>query len=314
MDKFLFVGADGSTGSIIVNKIRSLVASGHWQLKITAPTISDLDYRNSEQIKVYLVDQPDAIFLVGAYTNVDKAEHEDKKLCWEINRDGIENFLTTMLELQNKTVYKKIPKIFFISTDMVGSGEKPLCEDDDVWNTPQAKNEYGKSKLAGETVLRDLHKNNPENFSYHIIRIATPFAGLRARSFLTLLYNTIRLGKPVQLIIDQYVSPTMAEDLAYNLLAIYAHGNQEIYHDAIYDKKRWSVYDIGMEFAKQCGWNTNLIEKMTIADMYNFGYWHAPRGISNELQLKNIFDLPNTHICTMQEALKKFKQEYINLK
>ncbi len=320
---YLFIGADGATGSIITEEFQKWFFG-----KIIAPKIQELDYRRTDQILFYLREfQPDVVFLVGAYTNVDKAESEDKKLCWEINQDGIENFLITLLQTQKEKLYKNIPKIIYISTDMVGSGDVPLSENEDVWSTVRAKNEYGKSKLGGEKILRDVFRqffnttkyernvsNVNQGFSYHIVRIATPFSGLRKGSFLTLLYNN--QNKNIRLVADQLITPTFAEDLAWNLHLIAEYGNKEIYHDAVSDEKQWSVYDAGVKFGEICGWDASKIEKMSFREMYEKNFWRAPRGKSNELIVKNLLTLPSPtppKISTMEEVLKNFKKKYINL-
>lgn len=298
---YLFIGADGATGSILIREFQK------WSAKrIIAPKIQELDYRNTNQILFYLKEfQPDVIFLVGAYTNVDKAETEDKQLCWEINEEGIAHFLKIFAKTNSRA------KIIYISTDMVGSGDVPLSEDEDVWSISRAKNEYGKSKLAGEKILREMGKE--KSFSYHIVRIAVPFSGLRKGSFLTLIHQN--QNKNIRLVFDQFVTPTFAEDLAWNLHLIAEYGDKEVYHDAICDTLRWSVYDVGIKFAEICGWDDTKIEKMSFEEMYEKKFWSAPRGKSNELIVKNLLTLPSPtppKISTMEEALKQFAKKYVN--
>ncbi len=306
----LLVGADGATGIIIVREFKK------YQQNFFAPPLEELDYRNISQIhSIISKTTPEIIFLVGAYTNVDKGEYEDKELCWNINRDGIATFLQTIFKLQNQGIYTKQPKIIFISTDMVGSGDHPLKENENVWDIPKAVNEYGKSKLAGENIIQEFHKKNPERFSYHIVRIATPFSGLRKGSFLTLLHNSVKEKKSVQLVTDQYVTPTYAEDLAWNLILIAQYGKEKVYHDAPKNEKPLSVYDIGKNFAQICGWNSIEIKEMKMQEMYKNGWWRAPRGHSNELEIKNLLSLPSPippKIHSLSQVLTEFKKLYID--
>lgn len=299
---YLLVGADGGTGSVIVNEFQQ-----RFHGKIIAPPLRELDYLNNDQIRFHLKEyDPDVIFLVGAYTNVDKAEDEDKKLCLRINEDGIENFL--------KIFNSGKAKIIYISTDMVAAGNEPLSENTDVWSNETAINVYGKSKLAGEKILRQFGKEN--SFPFHIVRISNPLAGLRRGSFATLLHNNHREGKETRLVANQYITPTVAEDLARNLHLIAEYGDKEVYHDAVdLEGRKWSVHDIGVELARICGWDPSMIREMDFDEMYKLGYWKAPRGKHNELLIKNLRTLHSpepARISTIHEALRQFRERHID--
>jgi dTDP-4-dehydrorhamnose reductase len=140
----------------------------------------------------------------AAYTRVDQAESEPE-LAFAVNRDGPANLASACAEAG-------IPLIH-ISTDFVFDGEKtgPYLERDKV----SPVNVYGKSKAAGETVVR-------ERLQKHIILRTSWVYGVQGRNFVKTMLQLGRERDVIQVVADQYGCPTSAADLADAILRITA--------------------------------------------------------------------------------------------
>jgi len=304
----LLVGSTGNVGQVLVDELKKLNVGN-----VIAPEQKDLDYFNKESIHKYLVDyKPELIYLVGAYTNVDKAEGEDNELCHRINVNGIKSFLGELIDFHDKVDKKYKPTVIYISTEMVGVAEGPLSEDENVWEPLVAKNEYGKSKALAEKVVRDVHDEFPDFFEYRILRICFPIAGWRKGSIFTLLKNTVGEGKEVSLVTDEIQTLTYIPYTAYNSLLIAKYGENGVYHDAMLsggDGRGYSPFEIGTYFAELIGFDVSLIGQMKHQDMYNKGWWIAPRGLSAELVMGKGPKIEGWKSGNMEEIISHFVEE-----
>lgn len=304
-ENILLIGSTGNVGSVLVDELKKLNVGN-----IISPIQDDLDYFNRDQLKSYIDKyMPEVIYLVGAYTNVDKAEEEDKELCFKVNVNGIRAFLRNLVEIHDDHYFDYKPTVVYISTEMVGSADKPLEEDTNVWDPPVALNEYGKTKAQAEKVVIDFHENNPDVFDYRIIRICFPIAGWRKGSIFTLLKNTIAEGKNVSLVADEIQTLTYIPYTANNSILAVAHGENGVYHDAMLPKSNgrgYSPYEMGVKFAELMGYDTSLIGQMVHQDMYDKGWWIAPRGLSAELKVHKGLDIEGWKSDTMENIIKDF--------
>jgi dTDP-4-dehydrorhamnose reductase len=132
----------------------------------------------------------DILINASAYTQVDNAEN-DKNNCLDINSYAVE-------ALAKYTFKKKIPFIHF-STDYVFNGEKnkPYKEDD----ITEPLNFYGYSKLLGENLIRE---NNP----MHLILRTSWVYDHKGKNFFNTILNLAKLKKKLNIVSDQYGSPT----------------------------------------------------------------------------------------------------------
>lgn len=144
----------------------------------------------------------DVVVNAAAYTAVDKAESEPD-LAMRINRDGAG-------AIAQAAATRGLP-VIQLSTDYVFDGtlDRPYREDDPV----APINVYGGAKLAGE---RAVAAANP---AHVILRTAWVYSPFGANFVKTML----RLGETreaVNVVADQWGSPTSALDIADAILAI----------------------------------------------------------------------------------------------
>lgn len=225
---YLITGANGQLGTELCYLLDDM------GLKYEATTLDNLDITNQQQVFETLRRvQPSHIIHCAAYTAVDKAEEEGRELNYKVNVDGTRYLATAAKELGIPLVY--------ISTDYVFDGN--LADGEYLVDSPtNPMNEYGKAKLQGEEVVRDLLSN------YYIIRTSWVF-GKYGHNF---VYTMRRLAKErpqLTIVNDQYGRPTWTRTLAE--FVVFLLQNQSpygIYHLSNDDACTW--YEFAREILK----------------------------------------------------------------
>jgi dTDP-4-dehydrorhamnose reductase len=162
--------------------------------------------------------EPDAVVIAAAYTNVDKAEVEEE-LAMRINAEAPAAIARAAAE-------RSIPMVY-VSTDYVFDGTKttPYEEADPV----NPLNAYGRTKLAGEEAVRAA---NPRHL---ILRTSWVYSAHGANFLLSML----RLAKEhaeVTIVADQHGCPTAAGDLADAIVRTMPR--------LLRDEARWGTYHL----------------------------------------------------------------------
>lgn len=143
--------------------------------------------------------RPDVILHTAAMTNVDACEEHPEK-CDEINVGVVKTLADLCAELKIHLIH--------LSTDFIFDGKQgPYREDD----KPAPLSHYGKSKLASEQIVQNLHSN------WTIIRTILVYGVLADRSKSNIVLwakSALEKGDPIRVVEDQWRMPTLAEDLA----------------------------------------------------------------------------------------------------
>jgi len=195
--KIFVIGSKGQLGHEL------LIQGNNSGYEILPADLPELDITDKTQVKHWLEKfRPSFVVNAAAYTNVDKAETE-QNLAFAVNRDGPAN-------LAEICALFKVPLIH-ISTDFVFDGKKssPYIESDPIFPLSL----YGKSKQEGENEVRSRLKN-------HIILRTAWLYGVHGQNFVKTI---LRLGKEkevINVVADQFGSPTSAADLAEVILNI----------------------------------------------------------------------------------------------
>lgn len=205
--RVLVTGANGQLGYDVVKELQKQ------NIECFAATRKDFDIIDFEATEKFITNYlPDAIIHCAAYTAVDKAEDE-QGLCYLVNASATENIAL---------ICKKInAKMLYISTDYVFDGTKDgFYEVEDI---PNPINVYGKTKLFGEqAVQRILDK-------YFIVRISWVF-GEQGNNFVKTMLRLGKERKEINVVADQYGSPTYTADLAPLLVEMIQTDKYGIYH------------------------------------------------------------------------------------
>ena len=140
---------------------------------------------------------PDLVVNAAAYTDVEKAEDEPEEAD-AVNGHAVGNLAVTCADIN-------IP-LLHVSTDYVFDGKKEsgYVENDEPRNALSA---YGRSKLLGETLLRDIGKN------FWLVRSAWLFGPL-GKHFVDKILQRAATESHLRVVGDQHGSPTAAVDLA----------------------------------------------------------------------------------------------------
>lgn len=217
--KVLVTGANGQLGYDIVKELQKQ------NIEYYGATRKDFDLIDFEATEKFIVNyMPDVVIHCAAYTAVDKAEDE-QGLCYLVNASATENIAE---------ICKKInAKMLYISTDYVFDGTKEGFYE--VGDTPNPINVYGKTKLLGEqTVQRILDK-------YFIVRISWVF-GEHGNNFVKTMLKLGKERRELNVVADQYGSPTYTADLAPLLVEMVKTDKYGIYHATNEDVCTWAEF------------------------------------------------------------------------
>ena len=186
--KILLTGKNGQVGFELQKKLGALC-------EVIATDREELDLANPDAIRAF-IDQikPDIIINPAAYTAVDRAESEPE-LAYQINTLAPEVLASMASELD-------IPLVHF-STDYVFDGLKKeaYVETDQI--NPQSV--YGKTKCEGEEKVRTHEK--------HIILRTSWVFGVHGNNFLKTMLRLMQEKKSLNIVGDQYGSPTSSSML-----------------------------------------------------------------------------------------------------
>jgi len=154
----------------------------------------------------------DSIIHAAAYTNVDGAEREPD-LAMAVNRDGTANVAALARERGAIFVY--------VSSDYVFDGQKsaPYVEEDPT----NPLSVYGASKRAGEEAA--LESGAP----CLVVRTSWLF-GPGGKNFVDTIAAKALRGEPLEVVDDQWGSPTYARDLAHGIELLLRRGALGIIH------------------------------------------------------------------------------------
>jgi dTDP-4-dehydrorhamnose reductase len=250
--KILVTGSNGLLGQKLTHLLQrdpsvTLIATarGKSVLPITRGEFHELDITNTAAIDALLAQvKPDAIIHTAAMTQVDQCE-TDRGACWANNVTAVEN-LVRASEQHN---------IYFahVSTDFIFDGTHgPLDETE----KPNPVNYYGESKLAAEEVVMKSKLN------WSILRTVLVYGITQdmSRSNIVLwVKNNLEQGKSIQVVNDQWRTPTLAEDLATGCMLATKKKAQGIYN--ISGKDFLTPYDIAIATAEYFKLDKSLINQ-----------------------------------------------------
>ncbi|QVY65627.1 dTDP-4-dehydrorhamnose reductase [Polaribacter sp. Q13] len=199
----LITGSDGRLGQEL-QEIVTKQESNYTKSNFHFTNRNSLDITNLKELREYIESKSiDTIINCAAYTAVDDAE-KNPELAYLINTEAVKNMAELSLQ--------KGIRLIHLSTDFVFEDNKfrPINEED----TTGPKNIYAKSKLAGENEIKRI---NPANSI--IIRTS----GLYNRFGNNFVNTILKLGenkKVLDIVCDQFNTPTYARDLAIAILTI----------------------------------------------------------------------------------------------
>jgi dTDP-4-dehydrorhamnose reductase len=204
--KILITGSNGLLGQKLIEALKN-------QHEVLATSIGDciisdttgflyqsLDITDRNSISNTFENfNPDVVINTAAVTDVDGCE-EKKELCDKVN-------VAAVAYLRDECEKYKA-HLIHISTDFIFDGEDgPYSETDE----PNPLSYYGLSKLKSEQLLYD------STINWTILRTIILYGtaeNLQRNNIILWGRKALKEGKPLNIIDDQFRSPTLAEDLA----------------------------------------------------------------------------------------------------
>jgi len=252
--KILITGANGLLGHKLVRLLgpkRDVVviatARGESRLRPEYGSFQyeSMDIANREDVlEIVGRHKPDVIINTAAMTNVDECEKE-KEACMQLNVEAVK-YLVEAAEQTNAF-------LLHLSTDFIFSGEEGPYDEQGV---PAPVNFYGESKLLGEQVVMN------SNIKWAIARTVLVFGivpDMSRSNIILWVKGSLEAQKPIQVVDDQWRTPTLAEDLAMGCYLIAEQRAEGIYN--ISGQDMLTPYEMAIKTADFFGLDKSLITR-----------------------------------------------------
>jgi dTDP-4-dehydrorhamnose reductase len=196
--RWLITGSYGQLGT----DLQAVLATGSHE--VLAVDVDTLDITEAAAVDAAVQDfAPDVLVNAAAYTAVDAAE-ENEDLAYRINATGPAHLAAAMARFGGRLVH--------VSTDYVFAGDAAVPYE--VTDLPDPQSAYGRTKLAGELAVRELHPSGT-----YVVRTAWVY-GATGNNFVKTMARLERERETVSVVDDQRGSPTWSADLARALVEL----------------------------------------------------------------------------------------------
>ena len=271
--KFLVTGSAGLIGHQVVKDLSETheVFSCYNKSKPEHGNIIKMDLLNHEMISNVMSEKkPDVVIHLGAMTAVDLCDaQQDNAL--KINSQATEILAKECSKINSFMVY--------VSTDYVFNGNSGLYKENDATNPLGF---YGKSKLLGEKSIQNFSSN------WCIARTSTPF-GLHPtkKSFPIWVIENLQKQKQIDVLTDQFTSPTYVPSLSRMLIEISERHLTGIIHVA--GASKISRYEMASLVSDKLGLDGKLLREISINDIK----WEAQRPKDSSLNVSKAISTLN---------------------
>lgn len=237
--RVLITGANGQLGTDLCQALRGY--------ELAPLTHADIEITDMISVKKALQQNcPEVVINTASHVRVDDCE-SNQDTAFRVNALGARNVAVVAQEIGAKLVH--------ISTDYIFGGEKePRNTPYTEFDVPNPLGVYGKSKLAGEDLVKHLCNK------YFIIRGSGLFgvAGSSGKGG-NFVETMLRLGKEraeLRVVNDQVFSPTYTKDLAHKITQLITTEYYGIFH--VTNSGTCSWYEFTKEILRQAGLKTRV--------------------------------------------------------
>jgi dTDP-4-dehydrorhamnose reductase len=254
MQSILITGSNGLLGQKLVHALLS-----RKDIRVIATSVGEnrmimkdgyvyepLDITNKSEVNaVFSRFKPDVVINTAAMTNVDACESKRDE-CWALNVTAVQNIVDVITENKLST------HLIHLSTDFIFDGTKgsEYVETD----IPNPLSYYALSKFESEKVLQK------STVKWAIARtiIVYGIVDNMSRSNIVLwAKDALTKGQKINVVDDQFRSPTLAEDLADGCILIAEKGATGIYH--LSGKETMSILELVYKVADYWKLDKSLI-------------------------------------------------------
>lgn len=254
--RIVIVGANGTLGQRLfefyssLNDVELLPASIEEEFVFDSQSYIQLDISNRNEVKKIIYDFcPDFIINAAAFTNVDKCESE-RETAWKINVKGVEYLSEAARVLDSHLIH--------ISSDYIFDGKNGPYSENDI---PNPLGYYARTKLASENVLKISGTKNTiirTNVLYGTAKYSRP-------DFVKWVVDSVRSGKEIKIVDDQFNNPTFIDDLVQAINRIIELRKEGLYN--IGGSEVLSRFDLTMLIADFFNLDKSLIKRIKTEDL-----------------------------------------------
>jgi dTDP-4-dehydrorhamnose reductase len=264
--KILITGSNGLLGQKLVYKLRnhpgvSVIATGRGKNRLVEQNgyaYEEMDITNREQVRAVLARHlPACVINTAATTNVDGCELEPES-CTLMNVTAVRYLVETLESLQAKHKDYR-PHFIHLSTDFIFDGSHgPLTEEE----TPNPLSHYARTKLEAEKIVQ------ASRLDWSIARTMLVYGIVdnASRSNIVLwARQNLEQGKTINVVDDQFRTPTLAEDLADGCILIAKKRALGVYN--ISGKDFMSILELVYHVADYYKLDKSLVKPSKSADI-----------------------------------------------
>ena len=185
---------------------------------------------------------PDIIIHAAANSKPDDCETR-REAAYTINVQTTKELLVHSERIKSRFVY--------MSTDFVFDGGKGLYKEDDALNPV---NYYGKTKQLSEQLVAQYPYANA--IVRTVLVYGKPLSG--RQNILSIIYQQLQKGETLQIVNDQFRTPTYVKDLVWGIKEIVRQNKTGIWHLSG-DQPLTSPYEMGMKLAETFSFDSSLL-------------------------------------------------------
>ena len=250
-----------------------------------------IDITNKKNCEKIFDVKPDIIINTAAITNVDYCEKFEKN-AFDVNVTGTKNIAKIAEKLGSKLIH--------ISTDAVFSGSKKFYVEEDK---PNPISVYGKTKLESEKIISKVNDSvilRPSvlfgwiPFEY----IKTKDESRKTMNFGLWVIDQLYKNNKISIVNDQINTPTLADNLAENIIEIIKTDLTGIFH--LSGLSCISRLDFSKKIAKTFGYSNNLISSISSEKLKQF----APRSLESCLNCDKIVQY-GVNLLNIDQSIEK---------
>ena len=206
---------------------------------------ASMDITNAEEVMNVVRDfNPDVIIHGAAMTHVDQCE-QNKELAYQLNVVGTQNMAEAAKFIGAHLVH--------ISTDFIFDGKEGPYDEN---GTPNPLSYYGETKLEAERIVQQL-----EHWSILRTVLVIGMAEDLSRSNIVLwAKGALEKGQSINVVDDQFRTPTLAEDLAQGALLAATQKAKGVYN--ISGPDFMSIYELVGHVAEHFGLSMDTVTRV----------------------------------------------------
>ena len=164
-------------------------------------------------------------------------------------------------------------------------------------DTPNPLGHYGRTKLEGENIILNASVNNV------VLRTTVVYGWQKQSRFTNWVMNSIKNKQEVTAFIDQFNTPTLADDLVKAVLKIIDKKTHGLFHAS--GKTCLSRYDFAIKLAEKFELEKKYVLQIKAEELNQIG----PRPKNGCMDSSKLEKLINFQFCNIDEGIDFIKKK-----